>query len=112
MQITESAGQVVAADTQASIEAIDQAVSSYSRLCASIVEVSNASNLPVSTGQAALAKVSQGLMALVEGRSQIAEATRDLLKIKSQSNLQTTAFGCPPELPKPSAVIATETLRQ
>lgn len=102
-QIDQSAGQVIASDTQASVAAVDQAVLSYSRLCASIIEVSNSANLPVAAGQPALAKIAAGLSALVEGRDLIAGATRDLLKVQRMSNLDVSNFGCPPELPKPSA---------
>lgn len=101
--IEESAGQVIASDTQASVAAIDQAVMNYSRLCASIIEVSNSANLPVTAGQPALAKMAAGLAALVEGRELIAGATRDLLKVQGRSNLAAVGLGCPPELPRPSA---------
>ncbi len=102
-QIDKSAGQVIASDTQASVAAIDQAVMSYSRLCASIIEVSHSANLPVTAGQPALAKMAAGLAALVEGREQIAGATRDLLKVQGRSNLAAVGLGCPPEFPEPSA---------
>lgn len=98
-RIEESAARVVASDTQASVGAIDQAVMSYSRLCASIVEVSNASELPVTAGQPALAKVAAGLAALIEGREHIASATRELIKVQGASTLRETAFECPGGLP-------------
>lgn len=97
--IEKSAGQVIAADTQASVSAIDQAVMSCSRLCASIIEVSHASNLPVAAGQQALVKLSAGLSAVIEGRQHIAEAARELLKVQARSNLQTVGFGCPDGFP-------------
>lgn len=98
-RILEPAAQVVVGDTRSSIGAIDQAVMSYSRLCASIVEVSNASNLPVTAGQPALAKVAAGLCALIEGREHIAAATRELIKVQGASTLRETAFECPGGLP-------------
>lgn len=97
--IQETAAGVVAGDTQSSVGAIDQAVMSYSRLCASIVEVSNASDLPVTAGQPALASVAAGLSALIEGRAHIASATRELIKVQAASNLRETAFQCPQGLP-------------
>lgn len=106
-RILESAARVVVSDTQSSVGAIDQAVMSYSRLCASIVEVSNAADLPVTAGQPALAKVAAGLTALVEGREHIAEATRELIKVQRASTLRETAFECPGGLPT-SAQLATE----
>lgn len=98
-RIQETAAKVVASDTQSSVGAIDQAVMSYSRLCASIVEVSNASALPVTAGQPALAKVAAGLAALIEGREHIASATRELIKVQQGSSLRETAFECPGGLP-------------
>lgn len=90
-----AAAEVIASDTKSSVGAIDQAVMSYSRLCASIIEVSNASDLPVTAGQPALAKVSAGLSALVEGRALMAGATRDLIKIQQGSTVREHAFQCP-----------------
>ena len=90
-----AAAKVIASDTKSSVGAIDQAVMSYSRLCASIVEVSNASDLPVSAGQPALAKVAAGLSALVEGRNLIAGATRELIKVQQLSTVREASFQCP-----------------
>ena len=97
--INPSSGEVIAADTQGSVRAIDQAVLSYSRLCASVIEVSGASRLPVTTGQPALTRIAAGLAALIEGRAQIAEATRDLRKVQGASTLKEVAFECPDGLP-------------
>ena len=102
-QINPSSGKVIAADTQGSVHAIDHAVLSYSRLCASVIEVSGASKLPISAGQPALAKIAAGLAALIEGRAQIAEATRDLLKVQGASTLREMGFECPNGLPTSKA---------
>ena len=105
--IEQSAGQVIATDTQASVAAIDQAVMSYARLCASIVEVSNSSGLPITAAQPALAKMAAGLASIVEGREFISGATRDLTKVQGQSNLKVVDYGCGPEFPtKPSAELS------
>lgn len=90
------AGQVIASDTQKSVEAVDQAVMSLAHLCASIVEVSSASRLPITTAQAALSNAGDGLTRLIATRSDLGRATRDLIKIREASNLRTTSFGCPP----------------
>ena len=98
-RIQESAAKVVVGDTQSSVGAINQAVMSYSRLCASIAEVSNACDLPVTAVQPALAKVAAGLTAVVEGREHIANATRELIKIQLNSTLRETSFQCPGGIP-------------
>ena len=94
-KIDQAAGQVVAADTQASVAAVDEAVISFSRLCASIVEVSGSAKLPVSTLQKALSSAANGMLAAVHSREEITNATRELLKVQNASTLRTTAFGCP-----------------
>lgn len=98
-KISHSSGEIIAADTQGSVQAVDQAVLTYSRLCASLVEVSGVSHLPVSACQPALTKIVTGLNALIEGRAHIAGATRDLLKVQEASTLRETSFGCPNGLP-------------
>ena len=105
--IEQSAGQVVADDTQKSLEAIDRAVTSLAQLCASIVEVSRAANLPATTAQGALTNAGEGLTKIIATRHDLGGATRELLKIRKASNLQTVGFGCPPEY-KPSAQHITE----
>jgi len=109
-RIQETAAKVVASDTQSSVGAIDQAVMSYSRLCASIVEVSNAADLPVTVVQPALSKVAAGIAALIDGREHIASATRELIKVQKDSTLRETAFECPGGLPATSGQLATAEL--
>lgn len=109
--ITQSSGEIIAADTQGSVHAIDQAVLSYSRLCVSVIEVSGAAQLPVVAGQPALTKIAAGITALIEGRAQIAGATRDLLKVQKASSLREVGFQCPNGLPTPSATDAAEPVR-
>ena len=101
-EIETAAGRVVASDTQKSVDAVDQAVMSIAHLCASIVEVSKASRLPVSTAQGALSMAGTGLTKAIDSREDISRATRELIKIQKASNLETVGFGCPP-LHEPSA---------
>lgn len=95
-EIETAAGRVVASDTQKSVDAVDQAVMSIAHLCASIVEVSKASRLPVSTAQGALSMAGSGLTRIIDSREDISRATRELIKIQKASNLETVGFGCPP----------------
>ena len=99
-EIDKSSGQVIASDTQRSVDALDQAVMSMAHLCASIVEVSKASRLPVSTPQSALANAGDSLSKLIAGRDDIAKATRDLIAIQRASGLRAVSFGCPDGLPQ------------
>ncbi|MBA4765380.1 hypothetical protein [Qipengyuania huizhouensis] len=102
-EIEKSSGQVVAADTQKSVDALDQAVMSMAHLCASIVEVSRASRLPVSTPQPALANAGESLSKLIAGREDISHAVRELIAIQRTSSLQAVSFGCPDGLPQAQA---------
>lgn len=98
--IETAAGNVVASDTQNSAEAIDKAVMSLAHLCASIVEVSSASNLPIVTAQSALTNAGSGLNKLIGTRHDLATATSEMLKVQKASNLETVGFGCPPRFEK------------
>ncbi len=98
-RIDKAAGQIIAADTQSSVGAIDKALMSNALLCASIVEVNGAANLPVTTSQSALESMAEGLTNLIQSRGNIADATRELLKIQKASSLRETSFGCPNGLP-------------
>lgn len=101
--IDTAAGQVIATDTRTAVDAIDKAVMSFANLCASILEVSKASNLPVNTAQSALQNAANGLSKLVSSREDISRATHDLVNIKKASVLETTSFGCPTGCPKPDS---------
>lgn len=99
-EIDQSAGRVVADDTQNSVDAVDRAVMSLAHLCASIVEVSKASNLPIGTAQTALANAGESLSKLIASREDMSQATRELVTIQNSSTLQTVSFGCPGGFPK------------
>lgn len=108
LKIDHAAGQIIAADTQASVTAIDQAVLNCSRLCGSILEVSNSSRMPIGAAQRALASTAEALSAAVRGREEIAKATRELLKVQGRSSLQATSFGCPDGFPEPTGTKSDE----
>lgn len=102
-EIEKSSGQVIAADTQKSVDALDHAVMSIAHLCADIIEVSRASRLPVSATQPALANAGESLSKLIAGREGISQAVRELITIQRASNLQAVSFGCPDGLPQAQA---------
>lgn len=106
-QIETAAGQVIANDTQNSVKAVDDAVVSLAQLCASIVEVSRASKLPVFSAQSALANAGQGLTRMIDTRNDVGQATRALRKIQRASNLEPVSFGCPPDYTPNTALADT-----
>jgi hypothetical protein len=88
-------GNVVASDTQASIEALDRAVAQQSRMCASIIEAAHDSHLAIATTQPLLDSLSTAMRGMVESRANLAKAVREVALIQAKSNLRETAFGCP-----------------
>ena len=94
-KIKEQVGQVVASDMQASIEALDNAVLMQSRLCASTVEASSDSHLPIASTQGLLESLSGGLDELVQSRARLVKAARHVSVIQGSSNLREVSFGCP-----------------
>jgi hypothetical protein len=95
LNIKEAVGAVVAEDTQSSITALDNALAQQSRMCASIIDAAQDSNLPIATTQTALDELTTGLRAMVESRAHLAKATRELALMQAKSNLRETGFGCP-----------------
>jgi hypothetical protein len=97
--IKQATGAVVAADTQASVGTLDEAVLAQARLCASVIEAAAASKMPVGATQKLLESMSNGIKGLVTSRSDLVAAVREINMIKMQSNLQETSYGCPNGLP-------------
>jgi hypothetical protein len=103
-EIKHAVGAVVAADTQASITALDHAVAQQSRMCASIIEAAHDSNLAIATTQPLLDAMATGLRGLVDSRASLAKAAREVARIQGRSTLRETSFGCPNgPYPRPSA---------
>ena len=89
------AGPIVAADTQNTVAAGDDALLNGARMCASIIEATQGSNLPAAQSQRLLSSMTAGLQRVVEGRGEIVATIRQLSVIKSRSNFAPENFGCP-----------------
>lgn len=89
------AGLVVAADVQTTVAAVDDAILNGARLCASFIEATQGSNLPVSQSQKVIKSITSGLSAVADGRAEIVSAVRHLTTIKDNSNLAVENYGCP-----------------
>lgn len=94
-QIKRTTGDVVAADTQASVSAIDYAVLSQARLTASLVEAAKDSQLAAASTQKLLQSMTNGMNVLVASRAELVTAVREINMIQLRSNLKATSFGCP-----------------
>lgn len=98
LQFRPGAGAVVAADTQNAVAAVDDALLNGMRMCASIIEATQGSNLPAAQSQRLLASMTSGLAQFVAGRGEIVATIRQLATIKGQSNFAPEDYGCP-EMP-------------
>lgn len=94
-QIKHTSGAVVAAETQASVAAIDAAVLTQARLCASVIEAASESNVPVAAAQKLLQSMTAGMSSLVTSRMDVVNTVRELTLIQRKSTLSAADFGCP-----------------
>jgi hypothetical protein len=100
-EIQDNIGSLIAAETKGALHAIDSAILSELRLCTSLVEAMESTNLPIGRTQKLLQSMSNGLSHFVAGRGEMAHTVRTLSTIKSDSNLRETSYSCPGE-PIPS----------
>ncbi len=89
------AGAIVAADSKNAVAAVDDALLNSVRMCASIIEATQGSNLPPTQSQKLLTTMTAGLQSVVTGRGEIVSTIRHLALIKSHSNFAPENFGCP-----------------
>jgi hypothetical protein len=95
LEFRPGAGAVVAADSQNAVAAVDDALLNSVRMCASIIEATQGSNLPPTQSQKLLTTMTAGLQSVVEGRGEIVSTIRHLAVIKARSNFAPLDFGCP-----------------
>jgi hypothetical protein len=93
--ISKPIGQVVAMDSQSSSTSLDLALISQARLCATVIEASEASHLPMKATQPVLESLATGMRCLIDNRAQLLAAVHELTIIQKSSSLRETAFGCP-----------------
>lgn len=88
-------GSLVAADTQGTLRALDDAILSELKLCTTLVEAIQGSAIPVASSQKLLSSLTTGLSHVVAGRGEMATAVRQLIVLKKDSNLAVYDYGCP-----------------
>lgn len=98
LNIQENIGQLVAAETQGALRAIDTAILSELRLCTTLVEAFGETNLPVGRSQKLLQSLASGLNHIVAGRGEMAHTVRALTAIKATSGLRETSYNCPGQM--------------
>jgi hypothetical protein len=92
LKIAEISGMVMAADTRATIRAIDRALLEETRRCASVLESETLGNLPVAQSQTILESMTRSFERLVASRADMLDVTRRLSAIQNQTDLQSTDF--------------------
>jgi hypothetical protein len=95
LKIQDNIGSLVASETQGAMRAIDNAILSELRLCATLVEAFETTPLPVGRSQKLLQTLTSGLNHFVAGRGEMAQTVRTLTAIKTGSNLHETSYNCP-----------------
>lgn len=95
IKLKESAGIVLAGDVRNAVAAVDDALLNGAKLCVSVLEAAQESNLPVQQTQKLYRSIISGLNAVLEGRGEIVAAVQRMNAIKAQSNLAPQNYGCP-----------------
>ena len=88
-------GALVAADSQGTIKAIDDAILSELKMCTTLVEAIQGQQLPIGSSQKLLNSMASGISNIVAGRNDMAATVRHLTVLKQDSNLAVYDFGCP-----------------
>ncbi|NJS15092.1 MAG: hypothetical protein HC788_11365 [Sphingopyxis sp.] len=95
LTIKQAVGNVVAADTQETVRAIDKTIANQTRMIASVVDAAQDSHLPLAATQIMLEEMALGLNDIVNGRARLGAAVKEMAQIQARSNLRETSFGCP-----------------
>lgn len=99
LKIDEHIGGLVAAETKGALRAIDKAILSELRLCATLIEALEQTELPVRSSQKLLQNLANGINHFVAGRSEMATTIKTLTAIKAGSTAHATAYNCPGDQP-------------
>jgi hypothetical protein len=111
LNIDKNTGALVAAETKGTLKAIDDAILTELRLCTTLVEAFDTTNMPVKSSQKLLQSLASGLNHFVAGRADMAHTISTLTSIKSDSNLQETSYNCPGHPPVLNSLEAIDTLQ-
>ena len=94
-RLTQSAVQVVAADTQAALKATDQALLAHAQMLASVIEGAGKSDLSIGTTQDLYSRLMAHGGKLVDSREDLRQLISRLTVVKDRSNQREVATGCP-----------------
>lgn len=95
IELKQGAGLVVAGDIRNAFNAVDDALLNSARMCVSVIEATQGTNIPAPQTQQLLRSITTGMVAVVDGRDEIVTALKQMIAIKGQSNLAPVDYGCP-----------------
>lgn len=95
IELQQGAGLVVAGEVQDTLAAVDGAILSSARMCASVIEASKGANIPAAETQKLLQSITASMSTVVEGRAEMVTALKQMIAIKDRSNLAPVSYGCP-----------------
>jgi hypothetical protein len=99
LKIDDNTGALIAAETKGALKALDDAILTKLRLCTTLVEAFEQTQLPVGSSQKLLQSIASGINHIVAGRGEMATTVRALTAIKSGSSLAETSYSCPGQAP-------------
>ncbi len=95
IELKPGAGLVVAGEIRNAFNAVDDALLNSARMCVSVIEATQGTNIPALQTQQLLRSITASMTAVVDGRDEIVTALKQMLAIKGQSNLAPVNYGCP-----------------
>lgn len=95
VELKHGAGLVVAGEIKDTFKSVDEAILSGARMCASVIEATQGTDIPAVQTQKLLRSITDGLSRVVDGRSEMVDALRQMIAIKDHSSLAPISYGCP-----------------
>lgn len=95
IKLSQGAAEVVASDVRSTVAAFDAALLTLARMCASVLEASEGSGVPISHSQRVLRSITGSMNAVVDGRADVMSLIGQLQVIAASSEVPESTFGCP-----------------
>ncbi len=110
IKVNRPSAEVVAADCQQAAKALDTALLSQARLCASMLEANEQIGLPIATSQRLYKSMTSGMCGIVDNRTHLLSVITQLSSLHRRSNLSPVSFGCPDGVAAPSGSMEEQSL--
>jgi hypothetical protein len=97
--VQNNTGALIAEETKGALRALDYAILNELRLCTTLMEAFEETQLPIASSQKLLQSMASGINHIVAGRSEMASTVRHLRAIKAGSTLAPVNYNCPEGVP-------------